>query len=61
MQIRAINAKYGGAAHDSLVWSLCPEKEYLEQHWQNGDKNSWILGNFTDFKVKETNEIFRNM
>lgn len=46
MQIRAINAKYGGAAHDSFVWSLSAENRFMKDNWRNWEKGSWLLGMF---------------
>lgn len=43
MQIRAVNAKYGGAVH---VWYVSAEKRFMEENWRNGDKGSWLLGRF---------------
>lgn len=44
MLIRAINGRYGGASHDSHVWSLSEERNYLKRNFENGDKSSWIIG-----------------
>ncbi|XP_036345000.1 putative nuclease HARBI1 [Rhagoletis pomonella] len=44
MYIRAVNGVYGGAAHDSHVWSLSNERQYIKAQYQNGDKSSWIIG-----------------
>ena len=45
MRIRSVNARHGGASHDSAVWSISDEKSYMEKSWNDGDKNSWLLGN----------------
>ncbi|XP_036344999.1 putative nuclease HARBI1 [Rhagoletis pomonella] len=44
MYIRAVNGVYGGAAHDSHVWSLSNERQHMKAQYQNGDKSSWIIG-----------------
>lgn len=43
MKIRSVDARYGGASHDSHIWSLSSEREILSRNWMNGDK-CWILG-----------------
>lgn len=43
MIIRAIDGRFGGACHDSHVWNLSDEKQYLKNKYQEGD-NSRILG-----------------
>ncbi|XP_046810833.1 putative nuclease HARBI1 [Lucilia cuprina] len=44
MYIRAINGRYGGACHDSHVWNLSEEREYLKEMFQTGDTGTRILG-----------------
>lgn len=45
MQIRAVDARYGGCSHDSLVWSLSDLRRHLEdERSSSSDQNNWILG-----------------
>ncbi|XP_067646055.1 putative nuclease HARBI1 [Eurosta solidaginis] len=44
MQIRAVNGKFGGASHDSHIWNLSAEREYLRTAYENGDTGQRILG-----------------
>ncbi|XP_062551111.1 putative nuclease HARBI1 [Armigeres subalbatus] len=43
-RIMAVNACYGGSAHDSFVWSMSNEKIFFEQLYERGDCNSRLLG-----------------
>lgn len=49
MFIRAVNGRFGGASHDSHVWSLSDERKYLMDNFQRGDKTTRILGEFFFF------------
>ncbi|XP_017490692.1 PREDICTED: putative nuclease HARBI1 isoform X1 [Rhagoletis zephyria] len=43
--IRAINARYGGAAHDSFIWKHSEERKSLQERSQLNPKNNfWLLG-----------------
>ncbi|XP_067636860.1 putative nuclease HARBI1 [Eurosta solidaginis] len=44
MSIRYINAKYPGATHDSMVFSMSALKSHLKQQHQDGTRNTWLLG-----------------
>ncbi|XP_054746667.1 putative nuclease HARBI1 [Anastrepha obliqua] len=44
MQIRAVNGRFGGASHDSHIWNLSGEREYLKTAYENGDSGQRILG-----------------
>lgn len=46
MYIRSVNGRFGGASHDSHVWNLSNEKEYLKEKFVNGDRATRILGKF---------------
>ena len=39
-----MNGRYGGSAHDSLVWKMSGTRKRLIDEWRNGSKNSWLLG-----------------
>lgn len=36
-RILAVNSCYGGAAHDSFVWSMSEERDFFEENFRNGD------------------------
>lgn len=44
MYIRAVNGRFGGANHDSHIWSLSDERQFLIEKYQTGDKDTRILG-----------------
>ncbi|XP_065366236.1 putative nuclease HARBI1 [Calliphora vicina] len=44
LQIRYIASHYPGSAHDSLIWNASELKQFLKTNHNNGDKNTWILG-----------------
>ncbi|XP_054745758.1 putative nuclease HARBI1 [Anastrepha obliqua] len=43
MQIRAVNGRFGGASHDSRIWNLSGEREYLKTAYENGDSVLYLL------------------
>lgn len=44
MKILAINAKYGGSAHDSFVWKQSLQRDKLNANYCSGTASSWLLG-----------------
>ncbi|XP_017467553.1 PREDICTED: putative nuclease HARBI1 isoform X2 [Rhagoletis zephyria] len=44
MRIRAVDARYGGACHDSHVWNLSSERRALKARFDNGERGIWSLG-----------------
>lgn len=46
MRIRSVDAGYGGAAHDSAVWSVSSERNFLKHCYDSGDTNTWLLGKY---------------
>ncbi|XP_053968892.1 uncharacterized protein LOC128870310 [Anastrepha ludens] len=44
MQIRAVNGRFGGTSHDSHIWNLSGEREYLKTAFENGVSGQRILG-----------------
>lgn len=46
MRIRFIDAKYPGCNHDAHIWSLSKARSFLEQKYRDGERNSWLLGNY---------------
>ncbi|XP_058984143.1 putative nuclease HARBI1 [Musca domestica] len=44
MKIRYFDARYGGSAHDSLVWNVSVMKRLLQERYDAGERNSWLLG-----------------
>ena len=55
MRIRSVDAKFGGACHDSHIWNLSAERRFLEASYRNGSKSSWLIGKFiTELKLTFT-------
>lgn len=48
MKIRFLDARYAGSAHDSLIWNVSHAKRILQQGYNAGDRNSWLLGNISN-------------
>ncbi|XP_055906020.1 putative nuclease HARBI1 [Eupeodes corollae] len=44
MRIMAINARYGGSAHDSFVWKHSNERQFFENTFNVREHNYWLLG-----------------
>ncbi|XP_017466745.1 PREDICTED: putative nuclease HARBI1 [Rhagoletis zephyria] len=44
MRIRAVNGTFGGASHDSHIWNLSNERDYMNTKYENVDNNTQILG-----------------
>lgn len=47
MRITAINPKYAGSAHDSLVWKHSNERAFFVNGFNERDHNCWLLGDYT--------------
>lgn len=45
-KILAVNSGHGGRTHDSRVWNASIISVHLEQQYNNGRRNSWLLGMF---------------
>lgn len=45
LRIRYISADHPGSVHDSLVWNISDLKQYLNENYENGERNAWLLGN----------------
>ncbi|XP_067623753.1 putative nuclease HARBI1 [Eurosta solidaginis] len=71
MRIRAVDGRFGGASHDSHVWSLSSERACLKANFENGDRGVRILGDsgyplepwlLTPYRnaAENSNEIFFN-
>lgn len=43
LRILNVNAKFGGATHDSFIWSSSKVEPFMRQHHQNGEQ-VWLLG-----------------
>lgn len=50
LQIRYISSHYPGSAHDSFIWNASELKQFLKNNHNNGDKNTWILGETSTIK-----------
>lgn len=44
MRIRAVNARFGGASHDSFIWNGSAERDLMENVFKNDNRNPWLLG-----------------
>ncbi|XP_059219925.1 putative nuclease HARBI1 [Stomoxys calcitrans] len=44
LRIRYISPSHPGSAHDSLVWNVSDLKAYLAERYNNGERNTWLLG-----------------
>lgn len=43
-RILAANAQFGGTAHDSFVWRRSRASNFLEELYETGERNFWLLG-----------------
>lgn len=39
-----VNANYGGSTHDAFIWRNSQVRRHLEENFNQGDNNSWLLG-----------------
>lgn len=46
LKIMAVDAKFGGAAHDSFVWSQSDVRRKLKNDWETKKENRWLLGKY---------------
>lgn len=44
LEIYSVNAKFGGTAHDAYIWRSSQVKNHVEQLYNNGSRDFWILG-----------------
>lgn len=44
LRILSINARYGGSTHDSYIWRRSQINSYLQQLYEQGERNTWLLG-----------------
>ncbi|XP_055918682.1 putative nuclease HARBI1 [Eupeodes corollae] len=44
MRIRYVDARQPGASHDAMVWSLSEVRGMLQDNFNSGETNSWLLG-----------------
>ncbi|KAJ8912416.1 hypothetical protein NQ315_013484 [Exocentrus adspersus] len=44
LRILSINPRHVGATHDSFIWRLSRVKAEMERCYNEGDRNSWLLG-----------------
>lgn len=44
LNILNVNANFGGAAHDSFIWSVSAVRTILEANYRVGDVTSWLIG-----------------
>ncbi|XP_061401150.1 putative nuclease HARBI1 [Musca vetustissima] len=43
-KIMFVDARHPGANHDSFIWEQSPINEMLERDFENGKRNTWVLG-----------------
>lgn len=44
LNISNVNARFPGSCHDSYIWRQSIIKNILQQNFQNGEQNTWLLG-----------------
>ncbi|XP_055912672.1 putative nuclease HARBI1 [Eupeodes corollae] len=44
MKIRCVDAKYPGSNHDSHIWNLSNAKMHFKKKYDEGERNTWLLG-----------------
>ncbi|XP_058974301.1 putative nuclease HARBI1 [Musca domestica] len=44
LRIRYISSHHHGSVHDSLVWNTSDLKQHMKENFDNGERNTWILG-----------------
>ena len=40
----AVNARFPGSTHDAAIWAMSSERTKLERDYENGERNTWLLG-----------------
>lgn len=45
-RIRYISTHNPGSSHDSLIWNTSDLKPLLRDKYENGEKNTWLLGKY---------------
>jgi len=46
LKILNVNARYPGARHDAYIWSNSPIRRIMERRYNNGERNTWLIGKF---------------
>ncbi|XP_061397607.1 putative nuclease HARBI1 [Musca vetustissima] len=44
MRITYLDCRYGGASHDSHVWTLSNAKQKLKERFERGENGYWLIG-----------------
>ncbi|XP_053969208.1 putative nuclease HARBI1 [Anastrepha ludens] len=44
MRIRYVNAQYPGSNHDAHIWNVSSARNFFENKYLNGERNTWLLG-----------------
>lgn len=44
LRILSINARFGGSTHDSYIWRRSQINSYMQQMYEQGERNTWLLG-----------------
>lgn len=51
LKILNINARYPGARNDSYIWSMSPVRRAMEYHYNNDERQTWLIGKYIYFKI----------
>lgn len=46
LQIRFVDGNHPGSCHDSFIFNSSELDTELERRFENGEENTWLLGNF---------------
>lgn len=44
-----MDARHPGANHDAFVWDQSAANHFYKNNYENGKRNTWILGKVMDF------------
>lgn len=44
MKIMSVNANYPGSAHDAFIWRHSQIRDHLQNSYNAGNRNSWLIG-----------------
>lgn len=44
LRIFNVNARFGGSTHDAFIWKRSQVRRYLQQRYENGSRNTYLLG-----------------
>lgn len=44
LKILSVISRFPGSTHDAAIWEVSRDKFFISESWENGDRNSWLLG-----------------